>query len=1093
MPSSYGRSIAATVFVFVLTFSPYAHAAETAAVTINDPFTDAIQLWGEVLTSLNSFAHDLAAGFASPQTLTDTSPQKLHVQNTLTPPPLAAAAALATEVVSKNAAPAAGSADTSIAPQKPQSRSPPKVASIPMTITPPAPAESARAFVTQEQFDAALSVLGSSVRQLLAAQTFNAAASPPLGGGSSNTIAAANAINNLSNVTISNPTFQGGISGLSASDIPSLDYLPLSGGTLTGNLLVDGTSTLVGITLSSANCSTYGNGGKLTTDGFGNVICAADQGGAGSTVAGSDAQVQFNSGGAFAASSAFTFSSSTDKLAVTNASTSALTATYASTSNLIASNSFTLGSLSGFLKATAGAVSTSLINLGGDVTGVLPIVNGGTGTSTAPSNGQVLLGNAAGGYNLVSTSSLGIVSAAWGSITGTLANQTDLQNALNAKFSLSDWYATTTNALKEGSTNLYFTNARAQSAISILGTPLTYSSGVIGINQANGSQAGYLSSSDWTNFNNKIASTSLSASEPITYNSSTGAIALDLTHANFWAGLQQITNASSSLFSAYGPAYFGGSATSSFNSSGALALVSNGLTVGGGQLVVSGGNLGLGTTSPGSILSINGVTNFTTATSSFYGTGGINLTSGCFAVGGTCLSTSGGGVSLSVANTWSALQTFSANASSTQLSAYRAYFGGSATSSFATNGSLSLVSNGLTVGTNQFTVSGGNVGIGTSSPYALLSVSGGDTRLKETTNSATALVVENAAGTSTLQVSTVDSSQNIFEIASSTGTAFLDVTSGGNIGVGSTTPAATFGVVGSQYLTGGLGVGVSNSTAGTLQTSGNILAGGNVGIGTTTPYSNLTVWGANTTSGVQSFLVANSASTTEFAVDNAGNAYLAGNFGIGTTSPASIFSVQGVANWTGATTTYYATGGINLTSGCFSINGTCITGGGGGSGTVSSGTTGQFPYYASNSTTLTATSSIFLASSSNVGIGTTTPGSLLSLNNIANFTAATSTFYSTGGINVVGGCFSINGNCIGNSIAGNAAGSSGQVQFNNGGTAFGASSNLFWDTANNRLGIGTSSPYAELSVATPNGASGSVTTLFAISSSTQGATSTQTF
>lgn len=62
------------------------------------------------------------------------------------------------------------------------------------------------------------------------------------------------------------------------------------------------------------------------------------------------------------------------------------------------------------------------------------------------------------------------------------------------------------------------------------------------------------------------------------------------------------------------------------------------------------------------------------------------------------------------------------------------------------------------------------------------------------------------------------------------------------------------------------------------------------------------------------------------------------------------------------------------------------------------------------------TNVLTLQSGGNVGISTTTPGSLLSLNNIANFTAATSTFYSTGGINLTGGgCFSINGTCVGGS------------------------------------------------------------------------------
>ena len=66
-------------------------------------------------------------------------------------------------------------------------------------------------------------------------------------------------------------------------------------------------------------------------------------------------------------------------------------------------------------------------------------------------------------WTAVATSSLGIVGGGggtWGTITGTLSNQTDLQSALDAKLSLTNWYATTTDALHEGTTNLYFTNAR---------------------------------------------------------------------------------------------------------------------------------------------------------------------------------------------------------------------------------------------------------------------------------------------------------------------------------------------------------------------------------------------------------------------------------------------------------------------------------------------------------------------------------------------------------------------------------------------------------------------------------------------------------
>lgn len=46
------------------------------------------------------------------------------------------------------------------------------------------------------------------------------------------------------------------------------------------------------------------------------------------------------------------------------------------------------------------------------------------------------------------------------------------------------------------------------------------------------------------------------------------------------------------------------------------------------------------------------------------------------------------------------------------------------------------------------------------------------------------------------------------------------------------------------------------------------------------------------------------------------------------------------------------------------------------------------------------------------------------------------------------------------------AGSSGQLQFNNGASNLGANANLYWDNTNSRLGIGSTTPYAEFSVGT---------------------------
>ncbi|KKW23449.1 MAG: Hemagluttinin family protein, partial [Candidatus Kaiserbacteria bacterium GW2011_GWB1_52_6] len=188
------------------------------------------------------------------------------------------------------------------------------------------------------------------------------------------------------------------------------------------------------------------------------------------------------------------------------------------------------------------------------------------------------------------------------------------------------------------------------------------------------------------------------------------------------------------------------------------------------------------------------------------------------------------------------------------------------------------------------------------------------------------------------------------------------------------------------------------------------------------------------------------ATTTNFAVT--GNATSTFAAGIETTA----------LNVTGATSTF--ANGIVLNTGCFSINGTCLsTSGGGGSGTVSgTGQTGQLAYY-TGATEVSPTSTLFITPSSNlgvgttspyarltvwgnggnifeavdnasstkfiiqnggnVGIGTTTPGSIFSIASVANFTAATSTLYGTG-LNLASGCFAVGGNCLSlSNLAGN--------------------------------------------------------------------------
>jgi len=182
---------------------------------------------------------------------------------------------------------------------------------------------------------------------------------------------------------------------------------------------------------------------------------------------------------------------------------------------------------------------------------------------------------------------------------------------------------------------------------------------------------------------------------------------------------------------------------------------------------------------------------------------------------------------------------------------------------------------------------------------------------------------------------------------------------------------------------GSLTVGTGTSTAGTKvyfnagglddnQVSGVIDAtNDNWGIGaSTTPYALLSVHQYSNKNNRVIFAVASStatATTTLFQIDN-----------------------------TGTTT---AANGFNITNGCFSINGSCV-GGSGGSGTVGSGTAGQTTYYAGAGTTLTATSSVFINSSTaDVFIGTTTAGatSELTVHNSATRTNIIQGYSAAGG------------------------------------------------------------------------------------------------
>ncbi|MES2006506.1 MAG: hypothetical protein V4436_00190, partial [Patescibacteria group bacterium] len=286
--------------------------------------------------------------------------------------------------------------------------------------------------ITEAEVDAKLSALDNGLRSLLFSTINSLPGSLPSSGGITNNVALSQRIDHLDGITL-NSVVVHNLSGLTDNDIP--DNITIN----TSSLTSTATSTLAGITLSGLDCTIYNNSGKLTTDASGNIVCADDYGASGAgTPGGANGTVQYNDAGGFGGSAGFAFNKvsgvlTVPQLLVTSSTTlQNVTASSATTTNLFATNAtitnIVLGSLTGPLQAVNGAVSA---------TSTLSVVYGGTGISSVPTYGQVLVGNSAGSYTLTSTSSLGIASAVWGNITGTLSNQSDLQNELNLKLSSS--------------------------------------------------------------------------------------------------------------------------------------------------------------------------------------------------------------------------------------------------------------------------------------------------------------------------------------------------------------------------------------------------------------------------------------------------------------------------------------------------------------------------------------------------------------------------------------------------------------------------------------------------------------------------------
>lgn len=303
------------------------------------------------------------------------------------------------------------------------------------------------------------------------------------------------------------------------------------------------------------------------------------------------------------------------------------------------------------------------------------------------------------------------------------------------------------------------------------------------------------------------------------------------------------------------------------------------------------GLFGIGTSTPGSLLSLNNIVNFTTATSTFYGNG-LNISAGCFAINNVCVSASGGATVTSVSNSdgtltispttgavvaslnlanpnvWTAASstfagnlTISGNATSTSATSTNLYISGAMNLasglSYQINGTSAL--SATTLGSAVVNSSLTSVGTLTGLTVTGLSTLSGGILVNNATSTITNLVLVNATSTNA-------TTTNLY-------------VSTGNVGIGTTTPAALLSVAGSAYL--------GNSTANTLTIHSGVV---NYPVSATSTVLNATInaWSISTSTSITPIL-----SVSTFAGTGVASTTSAGRLGIGTTTPEARLSIDG--------------------------------------------------------------------------------------------------------------------------------------------------------------------------------------------------------